>query len=51
MDEPNDDILDMILDHEINVVNAVADVALIADLQAVQNPNVPQRRVPRNPIW
>jgi hypothetical protein len=52
MEDP-DDIFDFILDHEFDVVNAVADVAVIGDLQQVmqQDPVAPQRRAPRNPIW
>jgi hypothetical protein len=49
MEEP-DDIFDMILDHEINIVNVVADVILISDLQILQQSLIAsKRRAPRHP--
>jgi hypothetical protein len=50
--EEDEDIFDDMVDDDIDLINVVADVQLIADIQAVDHyGNAPQVRLFRNPVW
>jgi hypothetical protein len=47
-----EDIFEDIVDYDIDAINVVADVQLVADILAIdQAVNAPQIRLLRNPVW